>query len=136
MHDTMHQFMDKDKKEYWDMVSNDRFLLESIMRGIFSSIFLVFGWTLIGLIAKTTIFSSTTIKDILDSGFFGSRVKRKRRFAHETGFRDFLINTDKFSHVQNAFPMLNSEESSVNEQLIEKSFENIINKLTKWTRNG
>ena len=79
MHDTMHQFVDKDMGEYWNMVSNDKFLKDSLIRGILSTMFLVLGWTFIGLIAKTAIFSYTNIAEMLGLDFLLERQKKKRR---------------------------------------------------------
>ena len=82
MHDTMHQFMDKERGEYWNMVSNDAFLKDSLIRGILSSMFLELGWLIVGLIAKSAIFSlASSSPSILGFKLFGDDVRRRRRDA-------------------------------------------------------
>ena len=125
MHDTMHQFVDKDMGQYWDMVSNDKFLKDSLIRGILSTMFLVLGWTMIGLVAKTAIFSYTNIAEMLGLDFLNERKKKRRK--RQINQRMFSYSTknsvNPFSHIERNIPLLsNSNPSSFNDYLVRRSF--------------
>ena len=127
MHDTMHQFVDKDMGEYWNMVSNDKFLKDSLIRGILSTMFLVLGWTFIGLIAKTAIFSYTNIAQILGLDFLLERQKkrrRKRRSDSKPPIYSSKSIINPFSHIERSIPLIsNTNPSSLNDFLIGRSFD-------------
>jgi len=122
MHETMHQFMDKDMNEYWEMVSNDTFLKESLIRGILSTMFLVLGWTMIGLFAKTTIFSFTNISQLIGLDFSRSQNNRKRRQAQHETFQNLISQTNQFGHIERIFPSLTEDNPVINDYLIQRSF--------------
>ena len=128
MHDTMHQFVDKDMGQYWDMVSNDKFLKDSLIRGILSTMFLVLGWTMIGLIAKTAIFSYTNIAEMLGLDFLNER-KKKRRKRHQKVLSYSTKNSvNPFSHIERNIPLLlNTNSSSLNDHLVRRSFKKMAN---------
>ena len=125
MHDTMHQFMDKDMNEYWEMVSNDTFLKESLIRGILSTMFLVLGWTSIGLIAKTAIFSFTNISQLFGLDFSRSQNNRKRRETQPTKNQSLIFETNQLSHIERSFPSLSADNPALNDYLIERSLKTI-----------
>ena len=125
MHDTMHQFMDKDMNEYWEMVSNDTFLKESLIRGILSTMFLVLGWPMIGLFAKTTIFSFTNFSELIGLDFSRSQTNRKRRQAQHETFQNLIYQTNQFGHIERSFPSLTSHNPVLNDYLIQNSFKPI-----------
>ena len=129
MHDTMHQFVDKDMGEYWDMVSNDKFLKDSLIRGILSTMFLVLGWTFIGLIAKTAIFSYTNIAEMLGLDFLLERQKKKRRKRNvyqKSSNHSNKSTINPFSHIERNIPLIsNDNPSSLNDFLIVRSFKKL-----------
>ena len=131
MHDTMHQFVDKDMGEYWSMVSNDKFLKDSLIRGILSTMFLVLGWTFIGLIAKTAIFSYTNIAQLLGLDFLLERQTKKRRKRHvdqKSSSYSTKNRVNPFSHIERNIPLLsNNNPSSLNDFLIVRSFKKMPN---------
>ena len=128
MHDTMHQFLDKDMDEMWSMVSNDKFLKDSLIRGILSTMFLVLGWSIIGLVAKSTIFSFTNLGQMFGFDLSTREKKRRRREARKNKLRVFPNSINQFSHVQKIFPSI-TDQSSLNEYLIQRSLENVFQKL-------
>ena len=130
MHDTMHQFVDKDMGQYWDMVSNDKFLKDSLIRGILSTMFLVLGWTMIGLIAKTAIFSYTNIAEMLGLDFLNERKKkrRKRQIHQKVLSYSTKHSINPFSHIERNIPLLlNTNPSSLNDYLVRRSFKKMAN---------
>ena len=131
MHDTMHQFVDKDMGEYWSMVSNDKFLKDSLIRGILSTMFLVLGWTFIGLIAKTAIFSYTNIAQLLGLDFLLERQtkkRRKRQVDQKVSSYSTKNRVNQFSHIERNIPLLsNNNPSSLNDFLIVRSFKKMPN---------
>ena len=130
MHDTMHQFVDKDMGQYWDMVSNDKFLKDSLIRGILSTMFLVLGWTMIGLIAKTAIFSYTNIAEMLGLDFLNERQKkrRKRQIHQKVSSYSAKNSANPFSHIERNIPLLlNTNPSSLNDYLVRRSFKKMSN---------
>lgn len=118
MHDTMHQFLDKDMDEMWNMVSNDKFLKDSLIRGILSTMFLVLGWSIIGLVAKSAIFSSTNPLEIFESTFFGGdrRKRRKRQVKYKNIIG--LSNSLNLHHIERTFPSLTKNYSGLNDYII------------------
>ena len=134
MHDTMHQFLDKDMNEYWNMVSNDKFLKDSLIRAIISTMFLVLGWSIIGLIAKSAIFSFTSIKQILGTDLSTRKKKRRRRRAKDNRLEGFSNSSNQFSHIQKTFPMITTEHINFNEYIITRKFENMLQKIKRAKR--
>ena len=122
MHDTMHQFVDKDMDEYWEMVSNDTFLKESLIRGILSTMFLVLGWTMIGLVAKTTIFSFTNFSQMLGIDFSSRNNSRIRRQAQRKKVQNLTSQINRFGHVERSFPSLTAKNLVLNDYIIQRSF--------------
>ena len=125
MHDTMHQFMDKDMNEYWEMVSNDTFLKESLIRGILSTMFLVLGWTTIGLVAKTAIFSFTNVGELFGIDLSSSQNSRRRRHAQHKTIQNVIFDANPFDHIERSFPSLTTHNPSLNDYLIQRSFKTI-----------
>ena len=125
MHDTMHQFLDKDMDEYWGMVSNDKFLKDSLIRAILSTMFLVLGWSIIGIVAKSALFSSTDVlSEISEFNIFGRKKKRRRRQTRNREFVSSSINP--FSHIERNFPSLTLKNPGFNEYLIKRSYKNLL----------
>ena len=118
MHDTMHQFIDKDMDEMWNMVSNDKFLKDSLIRGILSTMFLVLGWSMIGLVAKSAIFSSTNPLEIFESTIFGG--ERRKRRKRQVKDRNVIGVSNSFNshHIERTFPSLTNNHSGLNDYII------------------
>ena len=118
MHDTMHQFIDKDMDEMWNMVSNDKFLKDSLIRGILSTMFLVLGWSIIGLVAKSAIFSSTNPLEIFESTIFGG--ERRKRRKRQVKDRNVIGVSNSFNshHIERTFPSLTNNHSGLNDYII------------------
>ena len=133
MHETMHQFVDKDMDEYWSMVSNDKFLKDSLIRGILSTMFLVLGWSIIGLIAKSTIFSFTNFTQLFGTDLSSRKKKRRRRHAKDNELRDFATNNsiNQLSFIERTIPLIITDHTGLNEYLIKRSLENVLQTLKK-----
>lgn len=118
MHDTMHQFIDSDMDEMWNMVSNDKFLKDSLIRGILSTMFLVLGWSMIGLVAKSAIFSSTNPLEIFESSIFGGdRRKRRKRQVKDRNVIG-VSNSFNLHHIERTFPSLTKNYPGLNDYII------------------